>query len=61
MISSKMPSPTWSYEEGALTVSHLGKIVWLGRYATRELAVKAAALYFAKHEERDAAPIVSTP
>jgi hypothetical protein len=40
---------TWRYEEGRLTVYHLGKTIPLGRYATREHAAKAAAVYFGEH------------
>jgi hypothetical protein len=42
------PASTWSFDQGTLTVHHLGKTVSLGRYATREFAAKAAAAYFAK-------------
>lgn len=51
MTVSKTPSFTWSFEEGRLTVKHLDKAVSLGRYATRELAAKAAAFYIRKHSE----------
>ena len=51
MSSSKKPLSTWAFEEGTLSVQHLGKTVSLGRYATRELAAKAAALYLAKRAE----------
>jgi hypothetical protein len=54
MSKSMKRSSTWSFEEGSLTIHHLGKTVSLGRYATHELAAKAAALYFAKHDGRDA-------
>ncbi len=50
MGNSKKPSSTWSFEEGSLTISHLGKTGSLGRYATREHAAKAAKLYIAKHD-----------
>ncbi|HUZ73682.1 MAG TPA: hypothetical protein VMU87_11905 [Stellaceae bacterium] len=60
MNSSPKPSSSWSFEEGSLTIHHLGRTVSLGRYATHELAAKAAALYFAKHDGRDAAPIATT-
>ena len=43
---------TWSFDQGTLTVHHLGKTVSLGRYATHEFAAKAAAVYFAKHQVR---------
>jgi hypothetical protein len=33
---------------GTLTVHHLGNTVSLGRYATHDLAAKAAAAYFAR-------------
>jgi len=50
------PSFTWSFEEGSLTIHHFGKRVSLGRYATRELAAKAAARYLAQHESKDESP-----
>jgi hypothetical protein len=43
---------TWRYEEGRLTVRHLGETISLGRYATWEHAEKAAAAYFRKHGGR---------
>jgi hypothetical protein len=43
------PASTWSFDQGTLTVHHLGKTVSLGGYATQEFAAKAAAVYFAKH------------
>ena len=43
------PASTWSFDQGTLTVRHLGKTVSLGGYATHEFAAKAAAVYFAKH------------
>ena len=46
------PASTWSFDQGTLTVHHLGKTVSLGRYATHEFAAKAAAVYFAKHQVR---------
>ena len=46
---AKEPASTWSYEEGVLVVHRGGKSISLGRYATRELAAKAAAEYFVKH------------
>jgi hypothetical protein len=46
------PAFTWSFDQGTLTVHHLGKTVSLGRYATQEFAAKAAAVYFAKHQAR---------
>jgi hypothetical protein len=49
MENRKKPASTWHFKEGVLTVDHDGKKVVLGRYATRELAAKAAADYFAKH------------
>ena len=49
MAKTQNPASTWSFEEGRLTVYHLGKTVSLGRYATHDLAAKAAAVYFAKH------------
>lgn len=49
MKKSSKPASTWLFEDGTLTVHHLGETVSLGRYATREFAAKAAAAYFAKH------------
>jgi hypothetical protein len=46
------PASTWSFDQGTLTVHHLGKTASLGRYATHEFAAKAAAVYFAKHQAR---------
>jgi hypothetical protein len=43
----KQPA-SWSFEEGVLSVQDSGTTVSLGRYATYELAAKAAALYLAK-------------
>ena len=43
------PASTWSFDQGTLTVHHLGKTVSLGGYATHDFAAKAAAVYFAKH------------
>jgi hypothetical protein len=43
------PASTWSFDQGTLTVRHLGETVSLGGYATHEFAAKAAAVYFAKH------------
>ena len=43
------PASTWSFDQGILTVDHLGKTVSLGGYATHEFAAKAAAVYFAEH------------
>jgi hypothetical protein len=57
MGNSKKPSSTWSFEEGSLTVRHLGKTVALGRYATRDHAAKAAALYIAKRDGVDTAAV----
>jgi hypothetical protein len=51
MIAAKKPSWTWAFEEGVLTIDHLGESVSLGRYATREYAAKAAALYIAAHAD----------
>jgi hypothetical protein len=50
------PTSTWSFDQGSLTVHHLGKTVSLGRYATHEFAAKAAAVYFAKHGGRCGLP-----
>jgi hypothetical protein len=49
MASEKKPTSTWRYDEGVLTVRHLGERVSLGRYATHEHTAKAAAAYFANH------------
>jgi hypothetical protein len=46
------PASTWSFDQGTLTIHYLGKTVSLGRYATHELAAKAAAVYFAKRRAR---------
>jgi hypothetical protein len=46
---ARQPAFTWTYEEGVLVVHHRGKAITLGRYATHELAAKAAAAYFAQH------------
>lgn len=43
---------TWRFEEGRLIIYHLGDKVSLGRYATREHAARAAAIYFEKHGGR---------
>jgi hypothetical protein len=47
--AAKQPEFTWLYEYGVLTVQHRGHEVRLGRYATHDLAAKAAAAYFEKH------------
>lgn len=47
--SDMSAASTWCFEEGRLTVHHLGEKVSLGRYATREHAAKAAVIYFNKH------------
>jgi hypothetical protein len=54
MTSSKVPSWTWAFEEGILTIDHLGTTVSLGRYATREFAAKAAASYIEQHADGNA-------
>ena len=59
MTKSKQPAFTWAFEEGRLTVTHMGKSVSLGRYANRELAAKAAARYLADHS--DTAPSSGSP
>ena len=46
------PMSTWLFEDGRLTVQHLGATISLGRYATREFAARAAAVYFDKHGGR---------
>jgi hypothetical protein len=45
------PASTWPFDQGTLIVHHLGRTVPVRplRYATREFAAKAAAVYFAKH------------
>jgi hypothetical protein len=48
MKKAGRPATSWRFEEGELTVRHDGRTVALGRYATREWAAKAAAVYFAK-------------
>jgi hypothetical protein len=52
MTTTDKPASTWSFDQGVLTVHHLGKTVSLGRYATHEFAARAAAAYFAKHGGR---------
>jgi hypothetical protein len=52
MITLEKPASTWLFDQGALTVHHLGKTISLGRYATHGFAAKAAAEYFAKHGGR---------
>jgi hypothetical protein len=47
------PASTWSFDQGTLTVHHLGKTISLGRYATHEFAAKATAVYFAKRQSRE--------
>ena len=54
------PASTWSFDQGTLTVHHLGKTVSLGRYATHEFAAKAAAAYFTKHTKHLAKKTRST-
>ena len=61
MTVSKTPSFTWSFEEGRLTVKHLDKAVSLGRYATRELAAKAAAFYIRNHSGTAAGTAAPVP
>jgi hypothetical protein len=46
----KKAASTWSFDQGTLTVHHLGTTVSLGRYATHEFAAKGAAVYFAKYQ-----------
>ena len=48
----KTPASTWTFEDGKLTVHHLGREVSLGRYANRDFAANAAAAYFEKHGGR---------
>ena len=45
MITPKSLSFTWVFSEGILTIHHRRKTVSLGRYATHELAAKAAEVY----------------
>ncbi len=52
MDTMKKARSSWSFEEGVLTIYHLGEKIVLGRYKTHELAEKAAELYFARHEGR---------
>jgi hypothetical protein len=49
MMNPKKPSFTWVFSEGVLTIHHFGKSISLGKYATRQLAAKAAAAYRARH------------
>lgn len=51
MTNAKDPSWTWAFKDGTLTVDHKGNRVSLGRYANREFAAKAAALYIEKHAD----------
>jgi len=39
---------TWSFDQGTLTVHHLGKTVSLGGYATHEFAAKVDVAKFAR-------------
>lgn len=50
--SNMSTASTWRFEEGRLTISHRGEKVSLGRYATREHAARAAAVYFMQHGGR---------
>jgi hypothetical protein len=50
------PGSTWLFDQGTLTVHHLGETVSLGGYATHEFAAKAAGVYFAKHGGRCCLP-----
>ena len=49
MDALNKPPSSWSFEEGVLTVYHLGQKIDLGRYKTHEHARKAAELYFTQH------------
>jgi hypothetical protein len=49
MSRIKKAAWTWAFEEGVLTVDHWGKTTSLGRYATRDHAARAAAIYIAGH------------
>jgi hypothetical protein len=53
MMNPKKPSFTWVFSEGVLIIHHFGKTVSLGRYATRQLAAKAAAAYRARQRAND--------
>jgi len=57
MTKTRKPTSTWSFEQGRLTVHHLGQAVSLGRYATHDLAAKAAAAYLTKHSDSAARTI----
>jgi hypothetical protein len=52
MVRVQKPTWTWAFEEGLLTIDHLGTIVSLGPYASREFAAKAAARYIAMHADK---------
>jgi hypothetical protein len=56
MTTMEKPASTWSFDQGTLTIHHLGETVSLGRYATHEFAAKAAAVYFVKHGGRSGLP-----
>jgi len=56
--ASRQPDWTWAFEEGTLTIEHQGATVSLGRYATREFAAKAAAVYIAKHADTPPAMVL---
>jgi hypothetical protein len=61
MTNAKKSAWTWAFEEGVLTVDHLGAVVSLGRYANRDYAAKAAALYIAKHANGSASQPAAAP
>jgi len=61
MTKPKKPAFIWAYEEGTLTVQHLGKTVSLGRYADREHAARAAERYRVAHGGTDATPAPAAP
>lgn len=51
--AEKRAKSTSRYEQGILTMRHGGQQISLGRYATREHAARAAAVYFATHPRQD--------
>jgi hypothetical protein len=53
MLRLTKPAWTWAFEEGLLTIDHLGTVISLGRYASREFAAKAAARYIALHADKN--------
>jgi hypothetical protein len=53
MLRLTKPAWTWAFEEGLLTIDHLGTVISLGRYASRKFAAKAAARYIALHADKN--------